>query len=72
MEKLVAKRIADKVNRFNLVDFHQFGGRPCSSVTDAALTFTNIVRHNHRNQMDTAALAVDIKGFFDNIQHHRL
>ena len=72
LEKLVAKRLSDTTNHLNLVDFRQFGGRPNASVTDAALTLSNFIRKQWKDGYAVASLAVDIKGFFDNIQHHRL
>jgi ribonuclease HI len=72
LEKVVASRIAFEVGRYKLVPTTQFGGRPKSSVIDACLSLTHDVQAAWKNGLAASALAIDIKGYFDNVNHNRL
>jgi hypothetical protein len=72
MEKVVASRIAFEAGKYELIPTTQFGGRPKSSVIDACLSLTHDVQAAWKNRLTASALAIDIKGYFDNIHHERL
>jgi ribonuclease HI len=72
LEKVVATRIAYEVGKYELVPTTQFGGRPKSSVIDACLSLTHDVQAAWKNGLMASALAIDIKGYFDNVHHGRL
>jgi ribonuclease HI len=69
LEKIVATRIAYEVGKHGLVPTTQFGGRPKSSVIDACLSLTHDVQAAWKNGLSVSALAIDIKGYFDNVHH---
>jgi ribonuclease HI len=72
LERIVATRIAFEVGKHGLVPTNQFGGRPKSSVIDACLSLTHDVQAAWKNGLVASALAIDIKGYFDNVHHDRL
>jgi ribonuclease HI len=72
LEKVIASRIAFEVGKYDLVPTTQFGGRPKSSVIDACLSLTHDVQAAWKNGLSASALAIDIKGYFDNVHHDRL
>jgi ribonuclease HI len=72
LEKIIASRIAFEVGKHDLVPTTQFGGRPKSSVIDACLSLTHDVQAAWKNGLSATALAIDIKGYFDNVHHKRL
>jgi hypothetical protein len=72
MEKIIATCIAFEVGKHNLVPTNQFGGRPKSSVIDACLLLTHDIQAVWKNGLVASALAIDIKGYFDNVHHERL
>jgi ribonuclease HI len=72
LEKIIARRLTYEVGRYDLVSTRQFGGRDKSSVIDACLTLTHDVQAAWKNGLVVSALAFDIKGYFDNINHRRL
>src|SRR5882762_672540 len=72
LEKIMASRLAHYINVHHLVSPMQFGARPGSSTTDAALTLLHDVETARNANLPTSALTFDIKGFFDNVNHRRL
>ena len=52
--------------------FNQFGGRSHSSCLNAALSLTHDVMEARAQGLVSSFLAVDIKGFFDHVDHDRL
>jgi hypothetical protein len=67
LEKIMADRLTYFLNKHTLTPFSQFGACKGSSTTDVALTFT------HRNKgLVTSALTIDIKGYFDFVNHKKL
>jgi ribonuclease HI len=72
LEKVIATRITYEVGKYNLVPTTQFGSRPKSSVIDACLSLTHDVQAAWKNGLSASALAIDIKGYFDNVNHGRL
>lgn len=68
----MAKRITFEVGRYSLVQTNQFGGRNKSSVIDACLALTHDIQAAWKNGLTASALTVDIKGYFNNINHDRL
>jgi len=55
-----------------LVSATRFGGRPGSSTVDAALTFTHDIEAARNHDLVTTGLTLDIKGFFDYVNHDKL
>jgi hypothetical protein len=72
LEKVVARRLTYLVGRHSLIPGSQFGGRSNSSTTDALLAFTNDVQAAWNAGKVTSALTIDIKGYFDFVNHQRL
>ena len=60
------------IHTHNLVPATQFGGRPGSSMVDAALTFTHDIKATRNHSLVTTSLTPDIKGFFDYVNHDKL
>jgi hypothetical protein len=72
VEKLVAKRITYDLGRYELMPFNQFGGRSNSSCLDAGLSLTHDIQTARKMGLVSSFLAVDMKGFFDHVNHERL
>ena len=72
LEKIIASRISFDVGRFNLVPPEQIGGRCSSSCLDAALSLTHDIESAWNHQRVASFLCIDVKGFFDNVNHDRL
>lgn len=72
IEKVAARRFAYLAGKFGLVPPQQFGGCANSSTTDAMLAFVNDVHSAWNNNLVTSALTIDIKGYFDFVNHGRL
>jgi hypothetical protein len=72
LEKMVAARIQFDVGKFGLIPTNQFGGRAKSSVIDAGLTLVHDIQTAWKKNLVVSALAFDIKGFFDHVNHGRL
>ena len=72
MEKIVASRLMYDISKLNLVPHEQFGGRKASSCTDAALSLTHDIQSGWKNGMVSTFLCIDVKGFFDNVNHGRM
>ena len=72
LEKIVAKRITFDVGKYELVPFEQFGGRSAASCTDAGLSLVHDIELAWKHGKVASFLAIDIKGFFDNVNHRRM
>ena len=72
LESVVACRLSHMIHEHNLVPATQFGGHPGSSTVDAALTFTHDIEAAHNHGLVTTSLTIDIKGFFDYVNHNKL
>ncbi|KAG9088664.1 hypothetical protein FRC06_001931, partial [Ceratobasidium sp. 370] len=72
LEKIITSRILFEVGKHNLVPFSQFGGRDASSCTDAGLAMVHDIQSFWKNAEKTSLLTLDIKGYFNNINHARL
>ena len=72
LESVVARRLSHMIHEHNLVPVTQFGGRPGSSTVDAALTFTHDIEAACNHGLVTTSLTIDIKGFFDYVNHNKL
>ena len=72
LEKLVAGRLMYAIGKHELIPTNQFGGRDKSSVIDACLALTHDIQAARRCGLAASALAFDIKGYFDNVNHARL
>jgi retron-type reverse transcriptase len=67
LEKIVAKRINNDIERFNLLPMTQFGSRPHHSTIDAVATLVHKIQRTRATGHVGALLLFDISGFFDNI-----
>ena len=72
LELVVACRLSHMIHEHNLVPATQFGGCPGSSTVDVALTFTHDIEAAHNHGLVTTSLTIDIKGFFDYVNHNKL
>src|SRR5207302_1911782 len=72
LEKVIARRLTYEIGKFNLVPTNQFGGRDKSSVIDACLSLTHDIQAAWKNGLVASALAIDIKGYFNHVNHARL
>ena len=72
MGKIVASRLMYNISKLNLVPHKQFGGRKASSCTDMALSLTHDIQSGWKNGMVSSFLCIDVKGFFDNVNHRRM
>ncbi|KAI5114550.1 hypothetical protein M0805_001369, partial [Coniferiporia weirii] len=72
LEKIVATRLTYDCGQFNLVPTNQFGSRSCSSTIDAGLSLVHDIQVAHRRKLCVLGLSLDIKGYFDNVNHRRL
>src|SRR6201999_801089 len=72
VEKIVARRITYDLGRHELMPFNQFGGRSHSSCLDAGLSLCHDIQLARKAGLVSSFLAVDIKGFFDHVDQHRL
>jgi hypothetical protein len=65
-------RLTYFLNKHTLTPFTQFGARKGSSTTDTALTFTHDIQTARNKGLVTTALTLDIKGYFDFVNHKKL
>ena len=72
IEKIVARRVTYDLGRYDLLPFNQFGSRTNSSCLDAALALTHDIQTARSKGLVSTFLAVDIKGFFNHVDHDRL
>ena len=72
LESVIARRLSHMIHEHKLVPANQFGGRPGSSTVDAALAFTHDIEAAHNHNLVTTSLTLDIKGFFDYVNHNKL
>jgi hypothetical protein len=52
--------------------FNQFGRRSNASCLDTALSLTHDIHEDRHRGLVSSFLAIDIKGFFDHVNHDRL
>ena len=69
IEKIVARRVTYDLGRYDLLPFNQFGSRTNSSCLDTALALTHNIQTARSKGLVSTFLAVDIKGFFDHVDH---
>lgn len=72
VEKIVASRLLFDAGKYNLLPSTQFGGRPHLSCLDAGLSLVHDISTARKGGLVSALLTIDIKGFFDHVQHRRL
>ena len=72
VEKVVAKRLLFDAGKHRLMPFTQFGGRSHASCLDAGLALTHDIESARSAGLVSSFLALDIKGFFDHVNHARL
>jgi retron-type reverse transcriptase len=68
----MADRLTYFLNKYTLTPFSQFGACRGSSTTDAVLTFTHNIQTARNKGLVTSALTIDIKGYFDFVNHKKL
>jgi hypothetical protein len=68
----MADRLTYFLNKHTLAPFSQFGAHKGSSTTDTALTFTHNIQTAHNKGLITLALTIDIKGYFNFVNHKKL
>ena len=72
LESVIARRLSHMIHTHNLVPTTHFGGHPGSSTVDTTLTFTHDIKATHNHGLVTTSLTLDIKGFFDYVNHDKL
>ena len=68
----MAKHFTYDIGRYELVPFEQFGGRSAASCIDAGLSLVHDIELAWKHGKVASFLAIDIKGFFDNINHRHM
>jgi hypothetical protein len=72
LEKLMSHCITYEIGKFNLIPSNQFGGRDKSSMIDACLSLMHDIQAAWKNWLVASALAFDIKGYINHVNHDRL
>jgi len=72
VEKIVTSRMLFNVRKYNLLPTTQLGGRPHSSCLDVGLSLVHNIETARKCGLSSSLLTIDIKGFFDHVQHKRL
>ena len=72
VEKIVARRLMFDCAKFSLLPPEQFGGAMAASCIDAGLSLTHDIESALNRGHTASLLTVDVKGFFDNINHRQL
>ena len=72
VEKIVTKRLLFDAGKYELMPFNQFGGRSNASCTDAGLSLIHDIHTARQKGLVSSFLAIDIKGFFDHVNHKRM
>ena len=72
LEKIVAKRMMFDCSQFNLIPPVQFGGVLGASCVDAGLSIVHDIEGALNRTLTASLLTIDVKGFFDSINHRRL
>jgi len=72
VKKIVAQWITYNLGQYKLMPFNQFGSRSNSSCLDTAMALTHDIHSAREKNLVSSFLAVDIKGFFDHVDHNRL
>ena len=72
VEKIIAKRITFECGKHDILPPEQFGRRSNASCTDAGMTLVNDIEHARKRGLTASVLTIDIKGFFDHVNHDRL
>ena len=72
VEKIVTKCLLYKAGKFDLMPFNQFGGRSNASCTDAGLSLIHDIHTARHKGLVSSMLTIDIKGFFDHVNHKRM
>lgn len=75
VKKVIAKHLLFDVGKFNLMPFFQFGGRPSASCLDTCMSLVHNIqvgKNRSESQLVSSFLTLDIKGFFDHVDHDRM
>jgi len=71
LEKIIARRVNDDINRFQLLSPHQFGSRDSHCAIDTVLATTHTIESCVKTGHIAALLLLDIQGFFDHLHVDR-
>jgi retron-type reverse transcriptase len=69
---MMADRLTYFLNKYKIAPYTQFSTHKGSSTNDAALTLTHNIQDAQNKGLVTTALTLDIKGYFDFINHKNL
>ena len=69
VEKIMTKRLIFDAGKYKLMLFNQFGSRSNASCLDAGLSLTHDINEAKRKGLVSSFLAIDIKGFFNHMNH---
>lgn len=72
VEKIVARRLMFDCAKHSLMPPEQFGGVMAALCIDAGLSLTHDIESALRRGHTASLLTVDVKGFFDNVNHKQL
>ena len=72
LEKIVAKRLMFDCSHYHLIPPEQFGGVASASCIDVGLSLTHDIEYALNHNLQASLLTIDVKGFFDNINHEHL
>ena len=72
VEKIVVKHLLYDAGRYDLMPHNQFGGRSNASCLNAALSLQHDIFEARRKGLVSSFLAMDIRGFFDHVNHDRM
>jgi retron-type reverse transcriptase len=72
LKEIMADRLTFFLNKYAVTPFTQFGAHKGSSTSDAALTFIHDIQNDCNRGLVTTALMIDIKGYFNFVNHKNL
>ncbi|KAG9126385.1 hypothetical protein FRC07_003632 [Ceratobasidium sp. 392] len=72
LEKIISSRLLFDIGRYNLIPYTQFGGRDNSSCVDAGAVLVHDVESSWADGSKASLLTLDVKGYFDCVNHARL
>ena len=72
VEKIMTKCLIFDAGKYNLMPFNQFGGHSNASCLDTGLSLTHDINEAKQKGLVSSFLAIDIKGFFDHVNHKHM
>ena len=67
LERIVAKRVNNDIEAYDLLSMSQFSSRPAHCAVDAVATLVHRIQATRATNHAGALLLFDISGFFDNV-----